>query len=45
MVAIANVNNDISEYWELSDTGYAPVDLDNEAYKFGINYVIYGMTH
>jgi hypothetical protein len=45
LVAIANVNNDISEYWEWSGTGYAPVDLDNEAYKFGVNYVIYGMTH
>jgi hypothetical protein len=45
LVAIANVNNDISEYWEWSGTGFAPVDLDNEAYKFGVNYVIYGMTH
>ena len=35
LIAIANVNDDISEYWELSDTGFAPVDLNNEAYKFG----------
>lgn len=45
LVAIASVNNDISEYWEWSDTGYAPVDISNEAYKYGVNYVIYGMTH
>jgi hypothetical protein len=45
LVAIANVNNDISEYWEWSDTGYAPVDLSNEAYKFGVNYLVYAMTH
>ena len=45
LVAIANVNNDISEYWEWSDTGYAPVDISNEAYKYGVNYVIYGLTH
>ena len=45
LVALANVNNDISEYWEFSDTGFAPVDLNNEAYKYGINYVIYGLTH
>ena len=45
LIAIANVNGDISEYWELSDTGFAPVDLNNEAYKYGINYVIYGLTH
>ena len=42
-MAIA-VHNDISEYWEFSDTGVMPVDL-NEAYKFGVNYVIYGLTH
>ena len=45
MIAVASVNNDISEYWEWSDTGFAPVNLDNEAYKYGINYFIYGMTH
>jgi hypothetical protein len=45
LIAIANVNGDISEYWEWSDTGFAPVDLNNEAYKYGINYVIYGLTH
>jgi hypothetical protein len=45
MMAIANVDNDISEYWEFSDTGFAPVDLTNEAYKFGVNYVMYGLTH
>ena len=42
LIAIANVNGDIGEYWEFSDTGFAPVDLSNEAYKFGVNYVIYG---
>ena len=42
---IANFNNDVSEYWEYSDTGFAPIDLSNEAYKLGVNYVIYGMTH
>jgi uncharacterized protein DUF4159 len=42
---IANLNNDVSEYWEYSDTGFAPIDLSNEAYKLGVNYIIYGMTH
>ena len=45
LIAIANVDGDISEYWEYSDTGFAPVDLNNEAYKYGVNYVIYGVTH
>jgi hypothetical protein len=45
LIAIANVNGDISEYWEFSGTGFAPVDIDNEAYKYGINYFIYGILH
>ena len=45
LMVIANVNNDISEYWEFSDTGVTMVDLTNESYKFGVNYVIYGLTH
>ena len=39
LLLIANYNNDIGEYWEFSDQGYVPVDLSNEAYKFGVNYV------
>ena len=45
MMAIVNYNNDISEYWEWSDTGWNAIDLTNEAYKFGVNYVVYAMTH
>jgi hypothetical protein len=45
VMVIANHDNDVAEYWEWSDTGLLPIDLSNEAYKLGINYVIYGMTH
>jgi len=45
LLVIANYNNDIGEYWEFSDTGWQPIDLTNEAYKFGVNYIVYGMTH
>jgi len=45
LIAIANNNHDLGELWEYSDTGYMPVDLSNEAYKFGVNYVVYAMTH
>ena len=45
LVVIANYNNDIGEYWEFSDVGYYPIDLSNEAFKLGVNYVIYAMTH
>jgi len=45
VMAIVNYNNDISEYWEYSNQGFAPVTDTNEAYKLGVNYVIYGLTH
>lgn len=45
LLLVANYNNDLGEYWEFSDTGYAPVDLSNEAYKFGANYMMYGLMH
>lgn len=41
---VANLNNDIGDYWEYSDLGYYPIDLSNEAYKVGVNYVIYALT-
>ena len=45
MLAIVNYDNDVSEYWEWSDTDQLPRDLTNEAYKLGVNYVVYAMTH
>jgi hypothetical protein len=45
MMVVVNANNDIAEYWEFSDFGYYPIDLSNEAYKLGVNYVVYGLTH
>ena len=42
---VVNYNQDLAEYWEWSDTGFIPIDLSNEAYKLGVDYVIYGMTH
>jgi len=44
LLAMLNYNNDMAEYWEYSDQGYYPIDLANEAYKFGVNYVVYAMT-
>lgn len=44
LLAIVNYNNDLSEYWEFSDEGMFPLDMSNEAYKLGVNYVIYALT-
>ena len=45
IMVMINFNTDLQEYWEFSDRGYYPIDLSNEAYKFGINYLIYAYTH
>ena len=44
LLMIVNYNNDIGDYWEFSDTGWLPIDLSNEAYKLGVNYLVYAMT-
>jgi Domain of unknown function (DUF4159) len=45
MLAIANYQNDLSEFWEFSEKGIYLVQDSNMAYKFGINEFIYGITH
>ena len=44
MIAIANRDNDMSEYWEWSGNGFFAVDITNEAYKIGINYIVYALS-
>jgi len=44
LLMIINQNNDLSEYWEYSDQGMYPIDLSNEAYKLGINYIVYALS-
>lgn len=38
-------NTDISQFWEWSGRGFRPIDDTNEAYKLGVNAIIYGLTH
>jgi hypothetical protein len=45
LLAMVNFDTDISEFWEFSDSGLKPIDESNEAYKLGVNYIIYGLTH
>ena len=42
---VVNYNTDISQYWEWSGRGLRPVVDTNEAYKLGVNYLVYGITH
>ena len=45
LIALANYNNDLGENWEYSETGFLPIEMSNEAYKFGVNYYVYALTH
>jgi len=45
LMVIANYNNDVGDAWQWSDQGFLPIDLTNEAYKLGVNYVMYALTH
>ena len=45
LMMVVDYNNDISEYWEWSDDPMMPIDESNEAYKYGVNYVMYALTH
>ena len=45
LLAIVNYDTDIGDYFEYSDLGFMPVDDSNEAYKIGVNYWMYALTH
>lgn len=45
LLVIVNFNHDIGDYWEWSGAGWVPIDISNEAFKLGVNYVVYGITH
>ncbi|MDQ3997219.1 MAG: DUF4159 domain-containing protein [Gemmatimonadota bacterium] len=45
MIALLNMNNDIGDYWQFSASGFLPIAITNEAYKLGVNYIVYALTH
>lgn len=45
LLMMVNYNTDVSQFWEWSARGFKPIDETNEAYKLGVNYIVYGMTH
>jgi hypothetical protein len=44
MVAM-NHNIDMGDAWEHADDAHYPAPMTATAYRFGVNYVIYAMTH
>jgi hypothetical protein len=45
IVASAWHNQDLGDAWEYADAPEYPEDLSNRAFRFGVNYVTYSMTH
>ena len=45
MVVAANYNTDVGDAWEFADVPYYPEPMTALAYRYGINYVVYAMTH
>lgn len=45
LVAVGALNGDIGEFWQWSGTGFASVEASNEAFKVGVNYIVYALTH
>ena len=45
MLMMVNYNTDVSQFWEWSARGFRSVDETNEAYKLGVNYLMYAFTH
>lgn len=45
LMVIINHNMDLGDAWELADEPWYPEELTSAAYRFGVNYLVYAMTH
>jgi hypothetical protein len=45
MVVAVNFNTDIGDAWEYADSPDYPEAMTTLAYRYGLNYLIYAMTH
>lgn len=45
LMMMINYNYDVSDFWQWSNDPFQPINDTNTAYKFGVNYVFYSMTH
>jgi hypothetical protein len=45
MVVAVNFNTDIGDAWEFADVPEYPEAMTSLAYKYGINYIMYALTH
>ena len=45
LLVALNHNSDMGDAWEHADDAHYPAPMTATAYRFGVNYVIYAMTH
>jgi hypothetical protein len=45
MIVAVNFDTDVGDAWEFADVPYYPENMTALAYRYGINYIIYAMTH
>ena len=45
MIVSVNFNTDVGDAWEFADVPYYPAAMTLLAYRYGVNYIIYSMTH
>jgi hypothetical protein len=45
LVVAVNYNTDVGDAWEWADSPYYPEAMTALAYRYGINYLVYSMTH
>lgn len=45
LLVVANYDNDVPEYRQQSGQELFSVEASSEAYKLGVNYMIYGLSH
>jgi hypothetical protein len=45
LMVVINFNMDMGDAWEHADDPDYPADITGQAYRLGVNYVLYAMTH
>ena len=45
LMVVINFNVDMGDAWEMADQPWYPEEYTALAYRFGVNYVLYAMTH
>ena len=45
LMVIINFNVDLGDAWEMADEAWYPEKYTSSAYRYGVNYVLYALTH